>query len=258
MLFMIEYEGMPMAYRVADSHETLLGFADYLKGLTGKRLRDLVLTFLDEEDDIIEIKDQFDYDYFLESCLFGSKVLKVRSHTRDEDLMNQSAPKKSASESIMNPSPEAQSNRMTLETITIEKEEIDLACEESMAPQLEPIKLPLNYSYEGLLNSRCLPDTSGPELKLANNSLTEKRNAGTQNVSRETDNDQTLLQVQQQIDSLQGLIFDHINQLSSSLQQIKSQKHDVPIRTSELTTSHTGYHCSTCKISPIIGSAISA
>jgi len=249
---MIEYEGVPIAYRVADGNGSLLGFGDYLKNLTGKNLQEVILAFVDEENETIEIKDQLDYDYFLENCLYGSKVLQIRLVAHEKAEANPEQPRQPIMDLATNSSNTSQGKTVTAQLTILLSKEIDTDIDKSSSYQLRSASLPINYSCNGLLNLHQEKESEQSQQQIAD-SLQTKINPGVQKSPDKTGTSQLLLQIVEQVDSLQEIIFNQIDQISQSMRQLVDKRNEDILRASELTAFHVSYQCKSCKAWPVNG-----
>jgi hypothetical protein len=251
MLFLIEYESLPVTYRVTNNSESLVGFADYLKSLTGKDLGSLTLTFVDEENDTIVVKDQFDFDYFLENCICGSKVMRVRSNQQVANgaLVVEEQPN---SDQLRDSFEQAESTNAPVETEVIDFVDTELSCGNAQSDKVISNKpTSEKLGHESPFNE--LSDEKSPSGLTDNlQPSTEKGNAGSQIAQEKLKDDPNLIHLQQKIDHLGALVFDNLCQLSSSLHQLK-QTQGEPIKAPTVTTTHHGHHCIDCRSNPIIG-----
>lgn len=255
MSFIIKHGNLSIHYTLPESGVDFEKFKNYLERFTGKKAPELVVRFIDAEGDLTEVKDEYDFEYFIENCQLCDIVLEVAIKTNIPEIIKPSVP---ISET---PPPITLSN--TQEAKIDDQKPL---VQETQQAECEPL-IQIDEPIEQIN-----PADIGMGMVNIDNSFSMSEFDHHQNLEIEKKTEQQIdpnlnlldqllkkhpdfIAIENQLSELQSLLISKIEKANIGLEEVTKTKPAPPVVVvkSGLDTCHAFIHCSSCHSSPIIG-----
>ena len=253
MSFIIKHDSLSIHYSLPETGTDFQKFSHYIERLTGKKTNTLIYRFVDAEGDLTFIKDEWDFEYFIENCQLGDMTLEVvikgsiaeiiKSSDLHTDNSNLVVEENTAEDIVHEHKKPAHEHKQVHNEQFVQTEE-----------PLERIDhMEIGMGMGGMDNSFSMCEFDHHQNldleKKKEHTIDPNSNLLDQILKKHPD----FIALENQLNELQSLLISKIEKANVTLEEVAKAKPAAPVVKSGLETRHNLIHCRNCHNSPIIG-----